>query len=92
MPINRVKHSQTPSTCVGVLLTDRRNIIAEETSTYGATSTDRDIGKNIDAAKGASSGKLDGASVMKKAERRTEEGMKVGADGDQHDLAASKQP
>ncbi|KUI67728.1 hypothetical protein VM1G_02956 [Cytospora mali] len=59
--------------------------------------TDRDIGANIESrdSKGVlqrNPGEGPNGSITSKSEARTSQGFKVGDEGDQHDLAASKQP
>ncbi|ROV97439.1 hypothetical protein VMCG_06856 [Cytospora schulzeri] len=59
--------------------------------------TDRDIGANMESRdqRGVlqrDPGAGPNASITIKSEARTTEGFKVGDEGDQHDLAAAKQP
>lgn len=78
------------------MLTPRcRNIIDE--AQLRQEPTDRDIGAHMESRdlKGVlQRGPGEGANVStkSKSEARTTQGFKVGDEGDQHDLAASKQP
>lgn len=58
---------------------------------------DRDIGANMESRdhRGVlqrNPGAGPDAAITSKSEARTRQGFKVGDEGDQHDLAASKQP
>lgn len=78
-----------------MLTRQSRNLIDE--AQLRQEPTDRDIGANIDSRdpRGVlqrSPGEGPNAGVKSKSEAITAQGFRVGDEGDQHDLAARKQP
>ncbi|KAI1644769.1 uncharacterized protein F4817DRAFT_201070 [Daldinia loculata] len=70
-----------------------QNIIDETSATYGST-TQSDLGANIESHDEALKDKVDGAVMTgpKKADETTGGRVQVGETGDLHDLAAKRQP
>jgi hypothetical protein len=85
-----------------MLTFNERNIIDEGKDTFAPTTADQNIGGFIDSIHARGAGGLinrvddilSHGSAQRKADERTEEGMRVGAEdrSDELDLAARKQP